>query len=216
MAEALLKELLKEEKHDLENTKILSAGIIAMKGDRASAASVEVMKEKGICLREHRAKPLTKELIKEADLILTMTTNHKKAVVEMMPEAKEKVYTLKEYVNDGESIDKVLDEIDEVYKKIEQKKQRFLQEHQKRLKELKEKHEGLLRELRIVEQQVTKIEEAFQEEISEQEDQLIRLKGKIPDLDILDPFGQPMDVYRSSAVEIEGNLKKLVKKLKNK
>ncbi|AKL93722.1 protein-tyrosine-phosphatase YwlE [Clostridium aceticum] len=214
MAEALLKDLL--EKYGLENVRVLSAGTAAVKGDRASRASVEIMRERDLCLQEHRARPLTKALIEEADLILTMTANHKKTVLDMLPEAREKVYTLKEYVNGGEKMEDVLDAINRVYQKIEEKKQRFLMENHKKLKVLKEKREELLRELKTVEQQVIKIEGEFQETIAEEEDRLIQLKGQVPDLDIVDPFGQPMEVYRSSAQEIEEHLKKLLKKISNK
>ncbi|SNS64234.1 protein-tyrosine phosphatase [Anaerovirgula multivorans] len=213
MAEALFKDLLEKEQHNLGDVRVISAGTSAVVGDLASCASKEIIREKGISLENHRAKPLTRELIEEADLVLTMTGNHKHHVLNLCPEAKDKVFTLKEYVNSGHKLDNVLDEINEVYKNINVKKQRFMQENQKRLKELKEKRDMLLRELKSIENEVVRIEKDFKEEIVEHEDELIRLKTKMPDLDIMDPFGQPMEAYRQSAREIEESLKKLLKKL---
>lgn len=216
MAEVLFKDLLKKEGSHLGEIKVISAGTNAMEGEKASFPSKEVIGERGLSLEEHRARPLSKELIEEADLILTMTTNHKHHVLAISPEAKEKVYTLKEYVNNGEKIDVILDQMNEVYKKINERKQQFLQDNQRRLKKLEERREALLKELKDIEWEVGRIEEEFREEIGEYEDELIRLKAKLPEMDILDPFGQPIDVYRRSALEIEESLKKLLKKLSKK
>lgn len=216
MAEAIFKDLLEKEQHSLGDLRVVSAGTSAMVGDLASCASKEVIREKGISLENHRAKPLTKELIEDADLVLTMTSNHKHNVLNLCPEAKDKVFTLKEYVNNGHQLDDVLEEMNNVYKNINARKQRFMQENQKRLKELKEKRDVLLRELKSIEAEVVRIEKDFREEIAEHEDQLIYLKTRIPDLDIPDPFGQPLEAYRHSAKEIEENLKKLLKKLSKK
>ncbi len=98
MAEALFKHILTNKKDELKNIKAVSAGIYAWEGDRASAGAMEALKEKGIDVMEHSSRLLTPKLVEEADLVLTMTSNHKRAVLDMCPEAKEKVYTLKEYV----------------------------------------------------------------------------------------------------------------------
>ncbi len=98
MAEALLKHMLKE--NGFEDIKIMSAGIYAWEGDKASPGAAEVLKEMGIDVAEHNSALLTPELIEEADLVLTMTSNHKRAVLDMCPEAGKKVHTLREYVSD--------------------------------------------------------------------------------------------------------------------
>ncbi|HZK57033.1 MAG TPA: low molecular weight protein arginine phosphatase [Clostridia bacterium] len=98
MAEALFKHILTNRKNELKNIKVISAGIYAWEGDGASLGAVEVLKEKGIDVMEHSSRLLTPELVEKADLILTMTSNHKRAILEICPEAGEKTYTLKEYV----------------------------------------------------------------------------------------------------------------------
>ena len=55
------------------------------------------MKEKGIDVASYRAKPLTDDLIKNADLILAMEDMHKRDIIERAPELARKTYLLKEY-----------------------------------------------------------------------------------------------------------------------
>lgn len=107
MAEALFKKLLEDKGISKYRFKISSAGTCAWDGDNASPQAIQVLEEKGIDIRNHLSTPLTPKLIKETDLILTMTVNHKMGVEQMRPKAKGKVFTLKEYVlNNGKKLEK--------------------------------------------------------------------------------------------------------------
>jgi len=98
MAEALFKEMIKDRK----DIKVKSAGIWALNNSSASYNAIKVMEERNIDLTGHRATALTREILEEADLILTMTKNHKEEILKVMPEIRDKVYTLKEYAGYGE------------------------------------------------------------------------------------------------------------------
>ncbi len=98
MAEALFKHILSNRKDKLKDIKAISAGIYAWEGDRASYGAEEVLKERGIDATGYSSRLLTPRLVEEADLVLTMTSNHKRAVLEMCPGTGAKVHTLKEYV----------------------------------------------------------------------------------------------------------------------
>jgi len=50
-----------------------SAGVSALYGRPATAEARAVMAEQGLSLQGHSSKPLTENLIKSIDLILTMT-----------------------------------------------------------------------------------------------------------------------------------------------
>ncbi|MCT4607167.1 MAG: low molecular weight protein arginine phosphatase [Marinisporobacter sp.] len=116
MAEGLFKKMLEDLGEKTKGIKVISAGTAALKGQKASKNAVRAMDEKGINLKDHRATFVTKELTQEADLILTMTSNHKKQLVYMEPKAKEKTYTLKEYIGkEGDIVDPYGQSID-VYK----------------------------------------------------------------------------------------------------
>lgn len=53
---------------------IASAGISGLGGHPADPVAVQLVKERGIDMRRHRARALTAELISKADLILAMDT----------------------------------------------------------------------------------------------------------------------------------------------
>ena len=218
MAEALLKNKIEQLRNsgtsinNWDNIKVISAGTAASPKQKASPQAIEVMAEKNISLKEHQSKQLTKELIDEADIILTMTTNHKKVVLDMAPEVENKVYTLKEYIYTLEKTDSILDQMNDIFQKIQQKREQFIFKNQKRLDDLKKKREGLIRDLDLITWEIKKIEDDFLDEIGEEQDKLVLLKSKLPDLDIVDPFGQPINVYRNSAKEIEECLEKFVEK----
>ncbi|CZR98907.1 MULTISPECIES: low molecular weight protein arginine phosphatase [Clostridioides] len=102
MAEAILKKAIEEYGRNIEEYCISSAGISTVDGMNASKHSIEAVKELGIDLSNHRSKVITKELIDNSDIILTMTKSHKEILVQAVPKCKEKVYTFKGFVNKSE------------------------------------------------------------------------------------------------------------------
>ena len=66
---------------------ILSAGIAAMSGGRASPEAVDVVREMGLELCEHESQPLSDRLVRFADLILAMTRGHLEGILEQWPGA---------------------------------------------------------------------------------------------------------------------------------
>jgi protein-tyrosine phosphatase len=55
---------------------VLSAGLAAIMGEAASPEAVEVVREMGGDLQEHRSQPLTIDLLAQADCLFTMTGGH--------------------------------------------------------------------------------------------------------------------------------------------
>jgi protein-tyrosine phosphatase len=100
MAEAIARRVLSDKLHvpedDLEKKGItvMSAGASAMFGARATPQAVEALRPLGADLSKHRSKPLTVELIHQADVIFTMSRNHAGAVAALVPSAIEKTMTL--------------------------------------------------------------------------------------------------------------------------
>jgi len=100
MAEALARKILAEKltvaEPELEKKgiSVLSAGSFALPGARATPQAVEALKELGSDLSHHRSRPLTVELIHQADMIYTMSRSHANAVTALVPSATEKVATL--------------------------------------------------------------------------------------------------------------------------
>jgi protein-tyrosine phosphatase len=73
---------------------VISAGSYAMPGAKAAAPAVEVLQGMGVDLTRHRSRPLSVELIHQADAIFTMSQNHARAVVSLVPSAADKVSNL--------------------------------------------------------------------------------------------------------------------------
>ena len=59
----------------------------------------------GIDMSNHKATPVRNANVQDMDLILCMTYSHINTLVMMYPEAKNRVFLLKEYVSLGHEID---------------------------------------------------------------------------------------------------------------
>jgi protein-tyrosine phosphatase len=101
MAEALARAALTKKlgvsEEDLEKQKgitVASAGAFAMPGARATPQAVEALRPLGADLTRHRSRPLTVELIHQADVIFTMSRGHAQAVLALVPSAADKTMTL--------------------------------------------------------------------------------------------------------------------------
>lgn len=104
MAEALFRNLIKEE--GLADTyEVHSAGTSAYFSSCASDNAILALKDMNIDITSHRSKMLTEKMITEADLILTMTNNHKRHILSIVPNAAEKVFTIKEYSDNSKHYD---------------------------------------------------------------------------------------------------------------
>jgi protein-tyrosine phosphatase len=107
MAELLCRDMLAKRLNckidELEDNGILvmSAGIAAMLGGRASHEAVETLAEKKLDLRSHETQPLTEPLVRQADAIYTMTRSHREAILAQWPSAAERTWVL---ASDGSDV----------------------------------------------------------------------------------------------------------------
>jgi len=112
MAEFLFRNLV----GGLQNIEVVSAGVSTEEGLPASEHALSVMREKGISLDNHRTRPVNRELVEKADLILTMTSRHKAILTNMYPEFRDKIYTLKEYAGEEGDVVDPFGQSEEVYR----------------------------------------------------------------------------------------------------
>lgn len=96
MAEGLLRRRVEREDLDI---RVRSAGVAAMDGGSLSSHSSAILKNRG-CDGSFVSRAVSKELVTESDLILTMTVSHKRQLIERFPEAVERIFTLKEFVEE--------------------------------------------------------------------------------------------------------------------
>ncbi|MEK6234123.1 MAG: Sua5/YciO/YrdC/YwlC family protein, partial [Planctomycetales bacterium] len=73
---------------------VLSAGVSASSGGRASPEAVEIMRRRGVGLDDHCSQPLTETMVEQADFMLVMTNSHRQAILSYFPEAKDRVVLL--------------------------------------------------------------------------------------------------------------------------
>jgi protein-tyrosine phosphatase len=74
---------------------ILSGGIAAGPGAPAAMQSVTVMEQQGLDLSQHQSRPVTARLANYADLVLTMTNGHRRAIVAQWPTLESRVRTIR-------------------------------------------------------------------------------------------------------------------------
>ena len=100
MAEALFRKVVADrlecgpEEIDQRGVVVTSAGLAAWAGGPASSGALEAVAEMGADLRGHSSQPLTEALVRQADVILTMTASHRAALLAQFPEAGDRVAML--------------------------------------------------------------------------------------------------------------------------
>ncbi len=93
MAEGILR--LKAREKGISLT-IRSAGVAAAGGGPISPHARQILQDRGI-EDSFQSTPVSEEAVQWAELILTMTMSHKRALIERYPQEADKIFTLKEY-----------------------------------------------------------------------------------------------------------------------
>ena len=101
MAEALLEKIMREKKR--QDFEILSAGIIGLEGMGATQETKEVLIREGIDVSGHISQKVTLDMVRKSDLILVMEKIHEERVLALAPEAKNRLFLLKEFAKIGDN-----------------------------------------------------------------------------------------------------------------
>ncbi|MFZ7119687.1 MAG: hypothetical protein ACOWWH_01875 [Eubacteriaceae bacterium] len=205
MAEGILKYLIKD-----KQVHIKSAGTSVFMSEPANNKAIKVMEEMGFDISKHRSKPITEELIKESDIILTMTKAHKEKVINASPQAKEKVFTLKEYAFiDSEK--KIIKEIENLENRVDLKKHKYLDENLDVIGGLIKKKKELNNEIKNINNDLIEHKRKIMEYIRKEVTEINHLESLSND--ISDPFGKDLNEYRNTAKEIKEVLEEISKVL---
>jgi tRNA threonylcarbamoyl adenosine modification protein (Sua5/YciO/YrdC/YwlC family) len=95
MAKGLMKKFVKEAGLS-GKVYIDSAGTSTFAGIGAAPNTVSVMKDEGIDVSGHKGKNINRDILKRSDIIFVMERFHKSAIINIMPEIKDRVRLLKE------------------------------------------------------------------------------------------------------------------------
>jgi protein-tyrosine phosphatase len=80
---------------------VTSAGTWGCTGAAVEPFAALALESRGIDASDFAARELTREMLAEADLILTATTEHRGLVVALLPSAVRRTFTLKEFARLG-------------------------------------------------------------------------------------------------------------------
>lgn len=75
---------------------VVSAGVGAVVGAPVSAPMAALLEQAGVRTEGFAAQQLTRELVREASLVLALTRKHRSAVVRLEPAALRRTFTLRE------------------------------------------------------------------------------------------------------------------------
>ncbi|HEY8464814.1 MAG TPA: hypothetical protein VIM29_12555 [Bacillota bacterium] len=215
MAEALLRKMLSEDLGEKAAVvQVVSAGTGAVTGANANRNAIKVMEREGIDLRQHRATLVSPELIMEADLILTMSLEQKEFVLNLVPAARNKVFTLCQFAEGIKGIEDLLNEVETTRRALENKRNKFLENNAAKLEELHQRNLELSRQMRALDEELRRIEQRMEQEITPERQHLERLQKLLTSLEIPDPYGQNIEAYQLCASQIKEKLKVVVKRIK--
>ena len=96
MAEAICRKMLAQrlgcrlDEVEDHGVTVMSAGVAAMGGGRASGEAAQVISAMGLDISLHETQPLTEPVVRYADVIYTMTQSHRQAIIAQWPWAAER------------------------------------------------------------------------------------------------------------------------------
>lgn len=198
MAEAVFN---KKRNSDIITAK--SAGVYAEEGMPMSEGSKQALARHGM-MESHQSRPLTENLLEWADLILTLTTSHKQAVISRFPDCAAQIFTLKEYVTDDNVSLNKIEELKAELVELELKRASFANGNQ-------QKTDNYSEDKKVSEP--GKLAETLLEQLEPHQRVIDRLEWDLPSADIRDPFGGDDSIYEATYQEIEEAVEKLIVKI---
>lgn len=180
-------------KHKSPEAEVQSAGIFAGNNQRANQHAIKALQAHQITL-DHLSQPVTDKLLNWADVVLTMTTQHKQSLIMAFPNFQDKYFTLKEYVSEADK--QIWQQLKKAYAEYEEKRSIFIYENQHKLSN-------------------NRLNQVLEEKLGEDMDNIQRLESSIINYDISDPFGGELRIYQKTLNELDEHIKLLIKKLNN-
>ncbi|MFH1459906.1 MAG: L-threonylcarbamoyladenylate synthase [Candidatus Omnitrophota bacterium] len=107
IAEGLMKKVVKD--NDL--FEVSSAGVAAYEGMPASPEAIEVAKKRNADISAHKARRLTQDMVRAADLILVMEQKHQQYILNYFTKAEKKIILLKQFFPQAKGILDIQDPI---------------------------------------------------------------------------------------------------------
>ncbi len=84
---------------------VSSGGLSAYGGQPASSHAQFLVSQSGGDLGAHEARPLTREIVEAADIVLTMTEGHRREIERAFPAVSHKVFALAAFAGESDGAD---------------------------------------------------------------------------------------------------------------
>ena len=104
MAERLLVHALEKEEEPIRSLEVVSVGISAIEGNRASENAIRALEKVGLELENHRSRPITEEVMQNSIVALCMIETHRNLITELFPQLKIPVLLFRELMNSPDSV----------------------------------------------------------------------------------------------------------------
>ena len=104
MAAGILRERIQRLGLD-DQAQVVSAGVWADAGSRASSNATATLRLRGIDLAAHRSQPLTAALLRQANIALVMEEAHRRSIFNLAPDQLSKVYLLTEMAGGHDDVE---------------------------------------------------------------------------------------------------------------
>ncbi|MCT2085755.1 low molecular weight phosphatase family protein [Microbacterium enclense] len=75
---------------------VSSAGTGALVGEGIPAPGLQLLTSEGFAGESHRARQVTPDIVRAADLVLALSREHRRAIVEQVPAATRRTFTIRE------------------------------------------------------------------------------------------------------------------------
>lgn len=89
---------------DVPDITVSSAGTGALVGAGIPEPALRLLRDDGVDGSGHRSRQLTAAMVREADLVLAMTRDHRRAAVELIPAATRRTFTVRELARIGAAL----------------------------------------------------------------------------------------------------------------
>jgi len=97
MAEAFTRREL--DQRGIAGISVESSGVSGWVDSPATSEAADAVREYGLDLSPHRARRLDRTMVQSAQLVVGLASEHRDAVIEQIPEAADRTFTLKELVH---------------------------------------------------------------------------------------------------------------------
>lgn len=195
-----------------EQVEVASAGLSALSGMPISMDAAAVLEDEGIDLRDHKAVQLSIEQVRRADLIFAMTASQKCRILELFPEAGEKVFILKEFGDPDAGVKKSAC-FHDLFHQIQEKKDRFQAAYGQDIERLEQERAGIFKRLQAIEGELGVYRDLLDNELRPEQEKIRDLKKELAGYDIRDPYGQPRTVYKECAAELAKAIEAVCRRL---